>query len=458
MMIEDGLFLRLRKLQKHLRELNTISKRGKIERVSGLAIESNGPEARIGDLCEIRTPTDTILAEVVSVGEKLKLMPLGNVTGISPGDEVVSHGEVLSVNVSPRLLGRVVNGIGIPIDNKGQVPVGDYYPIISREINPLDRNAIDSPLPVGIKAIDGLLTVGKGQRLGIFSGSGVGKSTLLGMIAKNTSADVVVIALIGERGREVRYFVDNELGEEGMSRAVVVTATSDASPLMRLRGAFTATAIAEYFRDQGKDVLLLMDSVSRFARAQREIGLALGETVGQRGYPPSVFVQLPLLLERVGSIGKGSITAFYTVLIDADDINEPISDAVRGILDGHIFLSRDIAQRGQYPAIDVLNSVSRSMKDVVDKQHRGAAQKVVENMATYRDKEDMIALGAYVRGTDAATDYAISAREKILPFLRQEINERHGYDEIVGQLKNLLVDRTARSMPEPKKRLSRAAL
>jgi flagellum-specific ATP synthase len=431
-----------------------MTKKGSIDKVQGLTIESNGPDTRIGEYCEIITPHEVIKAEVISVGEKVTLLPLGNLYKVSPGDQVIAYGEDLKVTVSENMLGRVLNGIGEPIDNKEKIVADDFYPIISQSINPLDRNRIEKPLPVGIKAVDGMLTVGKGQRIGIFSGSGVGKSTLLGMIAKHTAADVVVIALIGERGREVRDFIERDLGEAGLRRSVVIAATSDESPLMRLRGAFTATAVAEYFRDQGNDVLFLMDSVSRFARAQREIGLAMGEPPGQRGYPPSVFYQLPLLLERVGSIGEGSITAFYTVLIDADDINEPISDAIRGILDGHVFLSRDLAQKGHYPAIDVLNSVSRAMKDIVDKEHRQAAARVVENLALYNSVEDMLTLGAYVYGTNPKTDYAIKVNDKINAFLKQDIDAHFGYQKIVDDLKTLLVEEQTQAAPERKGLLS----
>jgi flagellum-specific ATP synthase len=325
--------------------------------------------------------------------------------------------------------------VGKPLDGKGDLFTSAQQPIDGRPLNPLQRRLITEPLSVGIRAIDGMITVGKGQRIGIFSGSGVGKSTLLAMIARGTTADVNVIALIGERGREVRDFVEKELGEEGLRRSVVIVATSDLAPMMRLRGAFLAHAIAEYFRDQGKDVNLMMDSVTRFALAQREVGLAAGEPAATRGFPPSVFTLLPRLLERSGTReGAGSITGFYTILVEADDMNEPISDAVRGILDGHIVLARNLAHKGHYPAIDVLGSLSRCMKDVVDREHMEAANKFRELLAAYRDAEDLINLGAYARGSNPLVDRAIEMKESMDAFLRQGIYERDVYEKIESRL------------------------
>lgn len=362
-------------------------------------------------------------------------MPIGEMRGVTPGADVIAMGSSLMVPVGDELLGRVISGDGRPLDGKGEIFTSERYPVDGNPINPLERRLIDEPLSVGIRAIDGLNTVGKGQRIGIFSGTGVGKSTLLAMIARYTTADVNVVALIGERGREVRDFVDKELGPEGLRRSVVIVATSDQPPMMRLRGAFLAHAVAEYFRDRGKDVNILLDSVTRFSLAQREVGLAAGEPAATRGYPPSVFSLLPRLLERSGTKeGAGSITGFYTILVEADDMNEPISDAVRGILDGHIVLSRALAHKNHYPAIDVLGSLSRCMKDVVDDEHIKAANRFRELLAAYTDTEDLISLGAYARGSRAEVDVAIEKKEEMDSFLKQGIREKDTMENIKNRL------------------------
>jgi flagellum-specific ATP synthase len=369
---------------------------------------------------------------------KVLLMPLGDMAGVSPGSLVVASDAVLRAGVGKDMTGRVLDGLGYPIDGKGPFKPEKYYPVDNEPPHPLNRKRITDPLPLGIKAIDGLLTVGKGQRLGIFAGSGVGKSTLLGMIARNTRADVNVIALIGERGREVREFIEKDLGEEGLSRSVVVVATSDQPALLRLKGAFIATAIAEYFRDLGKDVLLMMDSLTRFAMAQREVGLAAGEPPVSRGYTPSVFGIMPRLLERAGNSEKGSITGLYTVLVDGDDFTEPVTDTARSVLDGHIVLSRSLANRNQYPAIDVLASVSRVMPDIITDQHKEAAAEVKKALAVYRDAEDLINIGAYVSGSNEKIDYAISLIDKINGFIRQLVEERYDFDDVLGLLYGIL--------------------
>jgi len=427
----------LSKYKKIVDDVDVIHATGRVERIAGLTIESLGPAVKFGELCRIRMQGGEYLqAEVVGFNKnRVILMPIGDMRGVLPGAEVIAAGTSLTVPVGPELLGRVISGVGKPLDGKGDLFTSAQQPIDGKPLNPLQRRLITEPLSVGIRAIDGMITVGKGQRIGIFSGSGVGKSTLLAMIARYTTADVNVIALIGERGREVRDFVEKELGEEGLRRSVVVVATSDLAPMMRLRGAFLAHAIAEYFRDQGKDVNLMMDSVTRFALAQREVGLAAGEPAATRGFPPSVFTILPRLLERSGTReGAGSITGFYTILVEADEMNEPISDAVRGILDGHIVLARNLAHKGHYPAIDVLGSLSRCMKDVVDREHMDAANKFRELLAAYRDAEDLINLGAYARGSNPVVDRAIEMKESMDAFLRQGIYERDVYEKIESRL------------------------
>lgn len=430
----------LSKYMKLVDETDVINATGKVERVVGLTIEAVGPPVKYGELCRIRlTGGGYLHAEVVGFNKsRVILMPIGDMKGVVPGAEVIAAGSALMVPVGEELLGRVISGVGRPLDGRGEIFTASRYPVEAEPRNPLDRRLITEPLSVGIRAIDGLLTIGKGQRIGIFSGSGVGKSTVLAMIARFTTADVNVIALIGERGREVKDFVDKELGVEGLRRSVVIVATSDMPPMMRIRGAFLAHAVAEYFRDRGKDVNILMDSVTRFALAQREVGLAAGEPSTTRGYTPSVFSLLPRLLERSGARGEvGTITGFYSILVEADDMNEPISDAVRGILDGHIVLSRTLAHRNHYPAVDVLGSISRCMKDVVDAGHMEAAISFRGLLAAYRDAEDLINLGAYARGTNPAVDRAIDKKEEMDAFLRQGIYEKDTFANIKDRLTGL---------------------
>ncbi|KGG80756.1 ATP synthase [Caloranaerobacter azorensis H53214] len=413
---------------------------GKVTKVIGLTIESSGPQTSIGELCYIYPFSSKVAipAEVVGFKEdKVLLMPLGDMEGIGPGSIVVSTGSSLKVNVSEELIGRVLDGLGEPIDGKGPISNSKTYSVMNSPPNPLQRKKIREILPLGIKAIDGLLTCGKGQRIGIFAGSGVGKSTTLGMIARNVKADVNVIALIGERGREVREFIENDLKEEGLKKSVVVVATSDKPALVRMKGAFLATAIAEYFRDKGKNVMLLMDSLTRFAMAQREVGLAVGEPPVTRGYTPSVFALLPKLLERAGTSDRGTITALYTVLVDGDDLNEPITDTVRGILDGHIVLSRKLANQNHYPAIDVLASISRVMPNICDKEHIYVANKIKDIMSIYKEAEDLINIGAYKEGSNEKIDIAINAIEKINNFLKQGIMEKYTLEETIEIMKDI---------------------
>lgn len=433
--------MNLQKYRDLLDKSDFIKYYGKVSKVVGLTIESDGPEVDIGELCKLHALKGkrVINAEVVGFKDsKVLLMPLGEMAGVGPGNLVVASDSVLKVGVGHNIKGRVLNGMGFPIDDLGPIKPEAYYPINNQPPHPLNRNRITEPLPLGIKAIDGLLTVGKGQRIGIFAGSGVGKSTLMGMIARNTKADVNVIALIGERGREVREFIEKDLQEEGLSRSVVVVATSDQPALVRLKGALVATAIAEYFRDQGMDVLLLMDSLTRFAMAQREIGLAIGEPPVSRGYTPSVFGIMPKLLERAGNSSKGSITGMYTVLVDGDDMTEPVTDTARGILDGHIVLSRSLANRNQYPAIDVLASISRVMTDIISPDHKKAAGELKKALAVYRDAEDLINIGAYVKGSNDKIDHAIDLIDEITRFVQQTTDERFTFEEVLEQLYNVL--------------------
>ena len=423
-------------LKQKIEQSKTILLKGKVTQVIGLVIESIGPTVILGELCFIKGRDNKIIkAEVVGFKEgKVLLMPLGVLSGIGPGCEVTASEQTLSVKVGESLLGRILDGLGNPMDGLGVINESLIYPLENMPPPPLTRERIKNKLSVGVRAIDGLLTFGSGQRVGIMAGSGVGKSTLLGMIARNTEADINVIALIGERGREVREFIERDLGEEGLKRSVVVVATSDQPALVRLKGALTATAIAEYFRDQGKKVVLMMDSVTRFAMAQREVGLTVGEPPATRGYTPSVFAMLPKLLERTGPSDVGSITGIYTVLVEGDDMNEPIADTVRGILDGHIVLSRHIAAQNHYPAIDILASVSRVMLEIVDKKHWDAAQQLRKVLATYKEAEDLINIGAYVNGSNVNIDMAIAKIESARKFLQQGVYEVDNFENTITQL------------------------
>src|SRR5579872_4580467 len=410
---------------------------GKVNQVIGVVIESHGPAMSVGETCEIlyKRMDEPVVAEVVGFRDnKVLLMPLGELGGIGAGAEVKALNRPLSVALSPQLLGRVLDGMGRPIDDGEEIIAERRAPIMAQPPDPLTRPRVEEALPLGIRAIDGLLTCGKGQRIGIFSGSGVGKSTVLGMIARNTTADVNVIALVGERGKEVRDFIERDLGAEGLRRSVVVVATSDQPALIRIKAALVATTISEYFRDQGLDVMFTMDSVTRLAMAQREVGLAIGEPTTTRGYTPSVFAQLPKLLERAGTSTAGTITGLYSVLVEGDDMNEPISDACRAILDGHVALSRALAAANQYPAIDVLQSISRVMSDVTDDAHRSAVSAVRDMLATYKDAEDLINIGAYVAGSNPRIDMAINKIESIRHYLRQGIRESSTYEEALRGL------------------------
>lgn len=422
---------------------NFIKFSGRVSKLIGLTIESSGPAVEVGEVCHIfpLKGNQPISAEVIGFkGESVLLMPLGEMTGIGPGSKVVATGQQLSVDVGDALLGRVIDGLGSPLDGRPSPLTKKKYPASNTPPNPLLRDRISEPLSLGVKAIDGLLTVGKGQRIGIFAGTGVGKSTLMGMIAKNTSADVNVIALVGERGREVREFIEKDLQAEGLERSVLVVATSDKPAMVRVKAAQMATAIAEYFRDQGLDVLLMMDSVTRFSMAQREIGLAAGEPPVTRGYTPSVFAMLPKLLERAGNSDKGSITGLYTVLVDGDDFNEPISDAARGILDGHILLSRKLAGLGHYPAIDVLNSISRVMPMVVSEEAVENARRLKEIMAEYSEVEDLINIGAYKHGTNPKIDEAINKMPSIKKFLTQRVDDAFDLNFALEQIDLIVGD------------------
>lgn len=428
------------KYNEALNSSDFIVRYGRISQVVGLTIEAIGPSVSIGELCTVNTiGNEELICEVVGFKDnKVLFMPLGEMSGIAPGSRVTATGNSLAVSVGPELKGMVLNGLGEPIDYSSLSLSNEKYPVLNQPPHPLRRQRITQPLPLGVRAIDGLLTIGKGQRVGIFAGSGVGKSTLMGMIARNTKADINVIALIGERGREVREFLEKDLKEEGLKRSVVVVATSDQPALIRLKGAFVATAIAEYFRDQGKDVLLLMDSLTRFAMAQREVGLAIGEPPVSRGYTPSVFSLLPKLLERAGNSEKGSITGLYTVLVDGDDLTEPVTDTARGILDGHIVLSRSLANKNHYPAIDILGSISRVMPDIIDKEHMNIANQIKKVMAIYKESEDLINIGAYAKGSNAKIDYAIDVIDEINDFLQQEVGEVIAYEDIIHKMSTLL--------------------
>ena len=411
---------------------------GRVTRLVGLVAEASGMDVGLGELCRITSMNgeQSVLAEVVGFHERgVQLMPLGDMSGMHPGSSVQPLGRTFGVDVGPGLLGRVLDGLGHPIDGLGKMDCVARVPLAAEPPNPLERQTIKDVLETGVRAIDGALTIGLGQRVGIFAGSGVGKSTLLGMVARQARADVTVIALLGERGREVRDFIENSLGEEGLARSVIVVATGDQAALVRARGALVATAIAEYFRDQGKQVLLMVDSVTRVAMAWREIGLAVGEPPTTKGYPPSVFAALPRLLERAGNGATGGITGIYTVLVDADDFNEPVADAARSILDGHIVLTRKLAAAGHYPSIDIMESKSRVRDQIIDTPQRNAANAVVRLEAAYREKEDLIMVGAYQKGSDAYVDAAMTMRDRVLSFLQQRPDEVSS----VGATRNALV-------------------
>lgn len=423
----------------HMKGIDPVRVNGKVTQVIGLTVESEGPDANIGDVCYIypAKSSQPLKAEVVGFrNNKVILMPLGDLHSIGPGCDVVGTGKPLTVQVGSELLGKVLDGLGQPLDGSLIPSRMPHYSTNNVPSNPLKRQRVLHPISIGVRAIDGLLTIGNGQRVGIFAGSGVGKSTLLGMIARNTSADVNVIALIGERGREVLDFIERDLGSEGLQRSVVIVATSDQPALIRMKGALIATTIAEYFRDRGLNVMLMMDSVTRYAMALREVGLAIGEPPATRGYTPSVFANLPKLLERAGTGPKGSITAFYTVLVDGDDMNEPIADAVRGILDGHIVLNRNLAHKGHFPAIDVLASVSRVMKEIVSQEHTEAAENLKRMLAIYKDSEDLINIGAYQRGSNQEIDHALQFIQSIWDFTRQKEMEKVTFSEARERLLN----------------------
>jgi flagellum-specific ATP synthase len=414
-------------------QVNPIKVFGKVSQVIGLVVEGHGPCTSIGEMCEIYTNghEEPLSAEVVGFKTgKVLMMPLETIRGVGPGCKIISLGKKADVRVGRGLLGRVIDGMGNPIDGKGPIQYQAEYPIYFSPINPLKRKRVTEVMDLGIRVINALLTCGKGQKMGVFSGSGIGKSILLGMMAKNTRADVNVIGLIGERGREVREFLEKNLGKEGLERSVVVVATSDTHPIIRMRAAYVATSIAEYFRDQGEDVLLMVDSLTRFAMAQREVGLSIGEPPTTKGYTPSVFSLMPKLLERVGAVeGKGSITGLYTILVEGNDFDEPIADAARSILDGHIVLSRILAAKNHYPAVDVLSSISRVMIDVVDDEHKGKAGSILNILATYKKAEDLINIGAYVKGSSQEVDFAIEMIGRVNAFSMQAINESVGFEE-----------------------------
>ena len=418
-------------------QTTTVDVRGRVDQVVGTIIRAVVPGVKVGELCILKNPWEEfeLKAEVVGFLKNVALLsPIGSCQGVSPATEVIPTGEILSVPVGPELLGRVVNGMGEPIDGGPELRRRTHYPIYAPAPNPMTRMIISKPLTLGIRSIDGVLTCGEGQRMGIFAAAGGGKSTLLSTIIKGCTADVCVLALIGERGREVREFIEKDLGPEGRKKAVLVVSTSDRSSMERLKAAYTATAVAEYFRDQGKSVLLMMDSVTRFARAQREIGLAAGEPPTRRGYPPSVFSELPKLMERAGNNDKGSITALYTVLVEGDDMTEPVADETRSILDGHIVLSRKLASKNHYPAIDVQQSVSRVMNSIVTKEHKAAAQRLRRILAQYESVELLLQIGEYKKGADAAADDAIAHIDAVNAFLKQGLAERSTFEETLERL------------------------
>ncbi len=427
----------IQKYRRILRRIDPLEYGGRVTKIVGLTIESNGPTTRIGDVCKVYSykGNESIEAEVVGFkDQRVLLMPFGKVEGIGLGSRVISTNQPFQVPVGKKFVGRVLDALGNPMDDKGPIEPDYLYPVENEPPAPLSRSRIKEVLPLGIKAIDGLLTVGRGQRMGIFAGSGVGKSTLLGMIARNAVADINVITLVGERGREVKDFIEKDLGPEGLKKSILIVATSDQPAMMRLKCAMVGTAIAEYFRDQGKNVLLLMDSLTRFAMAQREIGMAVGEPPISRGFPPSVYSILPQLLERTGTSEKGSITGLYTVLVEGDDMNEPISDTVRGILDGHIVLSRVLASANHYPAIDVLSSISRVMRDIVTPEHFNNAGFIKNKLAIYREAQDLINIGAYKKGSNPDIDEAIALNGPIDGFLKQRVDEKATFGNVIKTL------------------------
>jgi len=431
---------KLKKIQDAIVKEDFCTYIGKVKRISGMMIEATGSKYKIGEVCEITTDTvgKKIRAEVVGFNDgRILLMPYEDIKGIGLGNSVISTKNKLKIPVGDFLIGRIVDATGQPIDDGEEFDCEQYCYVDNEYINPLSRPRIDSSLSFGVKAIDGLLTIGKGQRIGIFAGSGVGKSTLLGMVAKNVKADINVIALVGERGREVREFIDKDLGEEGLKRSVLVIATSDQPAMLRVKCALVATTIAEYFKDQGKDVLLMMDSLTRFAMAQREIGLATGEPPVARGYTPSIYAELPKLLERSGNFNKGSITGIYTVLVEGDDTNEPISDTVRGIVDGHIVLTRKLANSNHYPAIDINGSISRLMNDIVSKEQNDVAKKIRDILSVYYANYDLISIGAYKKGTNLKLDEAISKIDKVNNFLVQDVDDKYTYEDVLKLMEEI---------------------
>jgi flagellum-specific ATP synthase len=431
------------KYKEALKSCRPIKMEGRIVKVAGIVAEADGPGMSVGSLCSIKNGKgQNIQAEVIGFNDKsVIVMPFGEMRGIEPGSRIVDINQQPTVKVGESYLNRVVDGLGTPIDGKGAIQANIDYPIYGQVLNPLKREIIHEVIDVGISSINAMHTLGKGQRIAIMAGSGVGKSVLMGMIARYTVADVIVIALIGERGREVREFIERNLGNEGLKKSVVVVATSDSPALARIRGAHLATTIAEYFRDKGLDVVLIMDSITRFAMSLREVGLAAGEPPSAKGYTPSVFIQIPKLLERTGNLEKkGSITGIYTVLVEGDDMNEPIADTVRSIVDGHIILSRDLAHKGHYPAVDVLSSISRVMSDIIERDHLDMARKLVRVLATYREAEDLINIGAYVDGSDPNIDFAKKMIRKINAFLRQDIRQNISFKDSVLRLKGALTE------------------
>lgn len=429
-----------------LPHITTIKQHGRVTKIVGLIIESEGPAVMMGELCYIVNPQGgTVRSEVVGFkGNIVQLMPLGELGGVGPGSEVRATGKPLMVKVGWKLLGRVLDGLGEPIDGLGPLDCENEVPIYASPPNPFLRPRIEERMEMGIRVLDSCITFGKGQRVGIFAGSGVGKSTTLSMVARFAKADINILALIGERGRELRDFLERDLGPEGMKRSVVAVATSDTPALVRLKASYTGTAVAEYFRDTGHDVMLMMDSVTRFAMAQREVGLAVGEPPATKGYTPSCFALLPKLMERAGTSPKGTITAIYTVLVDGDDMSEPIADTVRGILDGHIVLSRKIAHRNVYPAVDVLASVSRVFTEVANSEHKALAGKLREVLDMYKQNEDLINIGAYQRGNNPKVDYAIDKIDDVMGFLKQDVFERDSFDEMFHKLRNIFPDVAAK--------------